>query len=72
MLLTRHNEPAGRVLLWEPDVSKRLGDPTFIMKRTLENDTGLESNTRSINHNLTQSGKGGERQSVTGLHQMQI
>ena len=51
---------------------KREGDPTFIMKRTLENDTGLESNTRSINHNLTQSGKGGERQSVTGLHQMQI
>ena len=49
MLLTRHNEPAGRVLLWEPDVSKRVGDPTFIMKRTLENDTGLESNTRTIN-----------------------
>ena len=48
MLLTRHNEPAGRVLLWEPDVSKRLGDPTFIMKRTLENDKGVESNTRTI------------------------
>ena len=56
MPLTRHDEPAGRVLLWEPDVSKRVGDPTFIMKRTLENDTGLESNTfRTINHCLTQS-----------------
>ena len=39
--VSRHNEPAGKVLLWSPDVKRRVERPHIIVKTLLENDTGL-------------------------------
>ena len=41
--VSRPNEPAGRVLLWEPDEWRRVGHPKITLKKTLEDDTGLEA-----------------------------
>ena len=39
--VSRHNEPAGKVLLWSPEVKRRVGRPHITVKTLLENDTGL-------------------------------
>ena len=36
-----HNEPAGKVLLWSPEVKRQVGRPQITVKTLLENDTGL-------------------------------
>ena len=36
-----HNEPAGLVLLWSPEVKRRVGRPYITIKTLLEKDTGL-------------------------------
>ena len=41
--VSKPNEPAGRVLLWEPDEWRRVGHPKITLKKTLEDDTGLEA-----------------------------
>ena len=41
--VSRHNEPAGRVLLSEPDKRRRVGHPKITLKKILEDDTGLEA-----------------------------
>ena len=41
--VSRHNEPAGRVLLWEPDERRRVSRPKITLKQVLEDDTGLEA-----------------------------
>ena len=37
----RHNEPAAKVLLWSPDVNRRVGHPKFTLKSLLLQDTEL-------------------------------
>ena len=39
--ITRHNEPAGRLLLWTPDAKRRVGRPYVTLKSIIEMDTGL-------------------------------
>ena len=39
--VSRHNEPAGLVLLWSPEVKRRIGRPYITIKTLLEKDTGL-------------------------------
>ena len=39
--VSRHNEPAGKVLPWSPEVKQRVGRPHITVKTLLENDTGL-------------------------------
>ena len=39
----RHNEPAGRVVSWEPDKGQRVGRLKITLKKILEDDTGLEA-----------------------------
>ena len=39
--VSRHNEPAGKVLLWSPEVKQHIGRPHITVKTLLENDTGL-------------------------------
>ena len=39
--VSRHNEPAGLVLLWSPGVKRRVGRPYITIKTFLEKDTGL-------------------------------
>ena len=39
--VSRHNEPAGLVLLWSPEVKLRVGRPYITIKTLLEKDTGL-------------------------------
>jgi len=39
--VTRHNEPAGRLLTWSPESPKRVGRP-ITLKMILKDDTGLE------------------------------
>ena len=46
--MSRHNEPAGRVLLWEPDEWRRLSRPKITLKKILEDDTGLEAHELQI------------------------
>ena len=41
--MSRPNEPAGRVLLWETDEWRRVGHTKITLKKTLEDDTGLEA-----------------------------
>ena len=41
--VSRHNEPAARVLLWKPDERRRVGRPKITLKKILEDDTGLEA-----------------------------
>ena len=41
--VSRPNEPAGSVLLWEPDERRRVGRPKITLKKILEDDTGLEA-----------------------------
>ena len=36
-----HNEPAELVLLWSPEVKRRVGRPYITIKTLLEKDTGL-------------------------------
>eukprot|EP00058_Branchiostoma_floridae_P025263 XP_002610753.1 hypothetical protein BRAFLDRAFT_91539 [Branchiostoma floridae] len=38
----RHDEMAGRVLLWRPDEKRRRGRPTLTLKRVIEEDVGLQ------------------------------
>ena len=39
--VSRHNEPARKVLPWSPEVKRRVGRPHITVKTLLENDTGL-------------------------------
>ena len=39
--VTRHNEPAGRLLLWSPDANRRTGRPNITLKKIIEEETGL-------------------------------
>ena len=39
--VTRHDEPAGKVLLWTPEAKRRVGRPAVTIKTLLVNDTGL-------------------------------
>ena len=39
--VSHHNEPAGKVLLWSPEVKRRVGRPHITIKTLLKNDTGL-------------------------------
>ena len=39
--VSRHNEPAGLVLLWSPEVKRRVGRPYITIKKLLEKDTRL-------------------------------
>ena len=39
--VTRHNEPAGKLLLWTPDSKRRVGRPYVTLKSIIESDTGL-------------------------------
>ena len=39
--VSRHNEPTGLVLLWTPEVKRRVGRPYITIKTLLEKDTGL-------------------------------
>ena len=41
--MSRHNELASWVLLWEPDERRRVSRPKFTLKKILEDDTGLEA-----------------------------
>ena len=41
--VSRHNDPAGRVLLWEHDERRRVGRPKITLKKILEDYTGLEA-----------------------------
>ena len=41
--MSRHNEPAGRVVSWEPDKGQRVGRLKITLKKILEDDTGLEA-----------------------------
>ena len=41
--VSRPNEPAGSVLLWEPDERRRVARPKITLKKILEDDTGLEA-----------------------------
>ncbi|XP_078578947.1 uncharacterized protein LOC144863552 [Branchiostoma floridae x Branchiostoma japonicum] len=38
----RHDEMAGRVLLWRPDEKRRRGRPSLTLKRVIEEDVGLQ------------------------------
>ena len=40
--VARLNEPANKVVLWEPDASRKVGQPNSTLKKVLEEDTGLE------------------------------
>ena len=39
--VTRHNEPAGKLLLWTPNAKRRVGRPYVTLKSLIEMDTGL-------------------------------
>ena len=41
--VSRHNEAAGRVILWNPDARRKVGRPRITLKNVLEDDTGLEA-----------------------------
>ena len=38
---SRHNEPAGKPLLWTPDAKRRVGRPFITLKSIIEEETGL-------------------------------
>ena len=40
--MSRHNEPAEKVLLWTPEEPRRVGRPNTTLKKVLEDDIGLE------------------------------
>ena len=42
--VSRHDEPAGRLLIWTPDAKQRVGRPYVTIKDLLEKDTGLSGN----------------------------
>ena len=39
--VTRHEDPAGRLLLWTPPSKRRLGRPCITLKNIIEEETGL-------------------------------
>jgi hypothetical protein len=39
--VSRHDDPAGRLLTWTPDAKRRVGRPYVTIKDLLEKDTGL-------------------------------
>ena len=39
--VTRHEHPAGRLLLWTPPSKRRLGRPYITLKNIIEEETGL-------------------------------
>ena len=39
--VTRHEDPAGRLLLWTPPSKRRLGRPYITLKNIIEEETGL-------------------------------
>ena len=40
--MSRHNEPAGKVLLWISEEPRLVGRPNNTLKKVLEDDIGLE------------------------------
>ena len=42
--VSRHDEPAGRLLIWTPDAKRRVGRRYVTIKDLLEKDTGLSGN----------------------------
>ena len=40
--VARHNEPAGKLMIWFPEESRRVGRPKTTIKMILEEDTGLK------------------------------
>ena len=42
--VSRHDEPAGRLLFWSPEEPRRRGRPNTTIKDVLQNDTGLNTN----------------------------
>lgn len=40
--VSRHNEPAGKVLLWTPEEPRQVGRPNTTLKKVLEDEIGLE------------------------------
>ena len=39
--VSRHDEPAGRLLLWSPAAKRRVGRPCITLKSIIEEETGL-------------------------------
>ena len=39
--VSRHDEPAGRLLLWSPDAKRRVGRPYVTLKPIIEEEAGL-------------------------------
>ena len=39
--VSRHEEPAGRLLLWTPSAKRRIGRPFVTLKNIIEEETGL-------------------------------
>jgi len=42
--VARHDEPAGRLLLWCPEAKRRVGRPFVTLKAIIEEETGLKGN----------------------------
>ena len=42
--VSRHDDPAGRLLFWTPEAKRRVGRPYITLKDLIEKDTGLSSN----------------------------
>ena len=40
--MSRHNEPAGKVLLWISEEPRQVGRPNNTLNKVLEDDIGLE------------------------------
>ena len=40
--MSRHKEPAGKVLLWISEEPRQVGRPNTTLKKVLEDDIGLE------------------------------
>ena len=39
--VSRHNEPAGKLIIWRPDAPRRIGRPYVTLKSIIEEETGL-------------------------------
>ena len=39
--VSRHDEPAGKLLFWIPEENRRIGRPNITLRQIIEDDTGL-------------------------------
>ena len=39
--VSRHDEPAGKLLIWIPEEDRRVGRPNITLREIIEDDTGL-------------------------------